>query len=270
MSARELARLVADDGEAPEQASLTQDGHREDRPHPRRGGPRAAGSRRLRRLRCPAPAPARASPPSARRLLLPCGRTSRWAWQHGPACQQARSSKSSGASSYSKIDPPSSPDSSTARVTMVVSTVSRSSEEQTACPTSPSAVSCPTERVQLRRPRLQLVEQAHVLDGDHGLVGEGREKRDLRGGERRGLRGGPGLIAPMTSLCRSMGTASTLREPRARRLASASAVRPASSGAVSKPAGRRQARRRWLAGSRPSPSAVRASRSARRCAPRAL
>ena len=27
--------------------------------------------------------------------------------------------------------------------------------------------------------RLQLLEQPHVLDGDHGLVGEGLEERDL-------------------------------------------------------------------------------------------
>jgi hypothetical protein len=42
-------------------------------------------------------------------------------------------------------------------------------------------------RVQRRRQlavaRLQLREQAHVLDGDHGLVGEGLEKCDLLVGE---------------------------------------------------------------------------------------
>ncbi len=49
-------------------------------------------------------------------------------------------------SSYSKTVPPSSPESWTARETMVLSTVSRSSDEDTACPTSPRAVSWLTER----------------------------------------------------------------------------------------------------------------------------
>ena len=37
---------------------------------------------------------------------------------------------------------------------------------------------------QLARARLHLVEQAHVLDRDHGLVGEGRDQLDLLLGER--------------------------------------------------------------------------------------
>ena len=36
---------------------------------------------------------------------------------------------------------------------------------------------------QIARPRLHLVEQAHVLDGDHGLIGEGLEEVDLALGE---------------------------------------------------------------------------------------
>ena len=40
---------------------------------------------------------------------------------------------------------------------------------------------------QLAVARLQLGEQAHVLDGDHGLVGEGLQQRDLRRSEN-----GPG------------------------------------------------------------------------------
>ena len=43
--------------------------------------------------------------------------------------------------------PPSMPVSCVARETMVDSTVSRSSVELTACPTSPSALSSPTDRV---------------------------------------------------------------------------------------------------------------------------
>ncbi len=76
------------------------------------------------------------------------GRASRCACTSASSVfSEARSSKSSRASSYSKIDPPSRPDSSTARATMVVSTVSRSSDELTARPTSPSALSCSTDRV---------------------------------------------------------------------------------------------------------------------------
>ncbi len=43
---------------------------------------------------------------------------------------------------------------------------------------------------QLVRPRLQLLEQADVLDRDHGLVGEGLEERDLVVGEPAGLAAG--------------------------------------------------------------------------------
>ncbi len=51
------------------------------------------------------------------------------------------------ASSNSKMTPWSLPESWTARLTMVASTVSRSSVEPTAWLTSPSARSSPTERV---------------------------------------------------------------------------------------------------------------------------
>src|SRR5947208_2005347 len=59
----------------------------------------------------------------------------------------ARAENSSLSSSYSKIVPPSVPESWTARPTIVVRTVSRSREELTARPTSPRAVSCSTVRV---------------------------------------------------------------------------------------------------------------------------
>ena len=71
------------------------------------------------------------------------------------------------------------PDSWTARATMVASTVGRSRVELTARPTSPSAWSSSTELRQLTRPRLELPEEAHVLDGDDALVGERPEQRDL-------------------------------------------------------------------------------------------
>ena len=60
---------------------------------------------------------------------------------------RARGTNTSRCSSYSKMTPPSVPESCTARATIVVSTVSRSSEELIARPTSPRAVSCSTERV---------------------------------------------------------------------------------------------------------------------------
>ena len=41
---------------------------------------------------------------------------------------------------------------------------------------------------QFARARLHLVEQPHVLDRDHRLVGEGRDQLDLLVGERPHLR----------------------------------------------------------------------------------
>ena len=79
------------------------------------------------------------------------------------------------------------PASCVARDTMVDSTVSRSSVELTAWPTSPNALSSPTDRVSSRGTRLQLLEQPDVLDRDHGLIGKGLEQRDLRVGERSGF-----------------------------------------------------------------------------------
>ena len=56
---------------------------------------------------------------------------------------------------------------------------------------------------------LQLLEEAHVLDGDHGLVGEGLDQRDLLVGERPDLR--RATMAPMGVPSRSIGTARTGR-----------------------------------------------------------
>src|SRR5437899_813496 len=64
-----------------------------------------------------------------------------------PVSVATRWTNSSVGSSYSKTTPPSSPDSWTARETIVLNTVSRSSVELTARPTSPNAVSCSTDRV---------------------------------------------------------------------------------------------------------------------------
>jgi hypothetical protein len=59
----------------------------------------------------------------------------------------ARRWNSSRCSSYSHIEPPVTPASVVARETIVASTVSRSSDELTACPTSPSARSSRTDFV---------------------------------------------------------------------------------------------------------------------------
>ena len=53
--------------------------------------------------------------------------------------------------------------------------------------TSAVAVCCSSASVELAVARLDLVEQARVLDGDRGLVGEGRDKLDLALRERNRL-----------------------------------------------------------------------------------
>ena len=57
---------------------------------------------------------------------------------------------------------------------------------------------------------LGLVEQAHVLDRDHRLVGEGLQQRDLLVGKRPGLGRATGM-APMAWPRVSSGTARMLR-----------------------------------------------------------
>ena len=61
---------------------------------------------------------------------------------------------------------------------------------------------------------VEFFEQAHVLDGDHGLIGEGLEQFDLLSEKgrtsRRRIR-----IAPMAIPSRSNGVASTVRKPAA-------------------------------------------------------
>ena len=67
----------------------------------------------------------------------------------------------------------------------MASTVSRSSVEPTARPTSPSALSSSSDRARLRSARLQLLEQPYVLDGDRRLDGEGRQHIYRLRGNRR-------------------------------------------------------------------------------------
>src|SRR5262249_30225858 len=71
------------------------------------------------------------------------------------------------------------PDSWTAWLTIVSSTVSRSSVEPTAWLTSPSARSSPTDRVSSRVPRPQPPKHPRVRVGAPRLVGERLEELDL-------------------------------------------------------------------------------------------
>ena len=188
---RRTRPALADDDEAPEHAILAEqrDGETARMPAAEQRLAQPA-LRRPPRPRCPGPAPARASPPSVRRLPRPCERaTARWT-----ACEQRASSCSCAARELEVARAPRRTRRRRRRRARrarrrasrwSVSTVSRSSEELTAWPTSPSAVS--RHRAgQLRRPRLKLLEQAHVLDGDHGLIGEGLQELDLRLRERLG------------------------------------------------------------------------------------
>ena len=58
-----------------------------------------------------------------------------------------------------------------------------------------------------------LVEQPHIFDRDHRLVGEGLQQLDMMGGERAGLFR-VALIMPIV-FWRTSGTSKTLRKPRA-------------------------------------------------------
>ena len=180
---REGAPLPPQDHEPTEQPFLPDEGQREERAHAfpveealapgaRRAATRPAMSAtwtgsRITPARPIAPSP---SPMGAARRASTCS---------GETWCVARCMEALGGLVELVDDPWSLPDSWTARLTMVSSTVSRSSVEPTAWLTSPSARSSPTERVSSLRPRLQLLEQPDVLDRDHRLVGEGLEERDL-------------------------------------------------------------------------------------------
>ena len=68
-----------------------------------------------------------------------------------------------------------------------LSTVWRSRVELTAWPTSPNALSSPTDRASSRSVH-PFLKQPHVLDGDHRLVREGFKQFDLLVGEWADLR----------------------------------------------------------------------------------
>ena len=69
---------------------------------------------------------------------------------------------------------------------------------------------------QIARARLHLVEQPHVLDRDHRLVGEGRDQLDLLVGERLHVTRGAGANTPIGVPSRSSGTPSIVRKPPSR------------------------------------------------------
>ena len=60
---------------------------------------------------------------------------------------------------------------------------------------------------------IQFFKQAHVLDGDDGLVGEGFEKRDLLFGERTNFGSANARSRRSESPSRSSGVASIVRAP---------------------------------------------------------
>ncbi len=66
---------------------------------------------------------------------------------------------------------------------------------------------------QFRIALAEFLEQSHVLDGDHRLVGEGLEQRDLLVGERPDFRAA-NAIAPIGVPSRSNGVPSNVRYPR--------------------------------------------------------
>ena len=84
--------------------------------------------------------------------------------------------------------------------------------------TSAVAVCCCSDSVRSSVRCLHLVEQPHVLDRDHGLVGEGLHQLDLL------LREGPhgsrasGQMTPIDSPSRNSGTPSMVRWPPSRRI----------------------------------------------------
>ena len=108
--------------------------------------------------------------------------------------------------------PPSSPESWTARATMVVRTVSRSSVELTARPTSPSAVSCSTERVSSAvRASSSLNSRTFSIAMTAWSAKVCRSPSRYRRTARAGA-GSPGWRRS-ASPSRSIGTVTTLRSP---------------------------------------------------------
>ena len=81
--------------------------------------------------------------------------------------------------------------------------------------TSAVAVCCCSASLSSRGARLHLLEQPHVLDRDHRLVGEGLDELDLPLRERSSEPCGDSAITPTTLPSRNSGTPSTERYRRA-------------------------------------------------------
>ena len=67
--------------------------------------------------------------------------------------------------------------------------------------TSPRALSSPTERVNSWVRSSNSLNKPDILDGDHGLIGEGFEQLDLRRGEGAYLDATRMSVYPMSSPC---------------------------------------------------------------------
>ena len=94
---------------------------------------------------------------------------------------------------------------------MVASTVSRSSVELTAWRNLAERAQFLDRLRELARARLHLVEQPHILDRDHRLVGEGGDQLDLLVGEWPHARVRVKINTPMGLPSRSSGTPSMVR-----------------------------------------------------------
>ena len=70
---------------------------------------------------------------------------------------------------------------------------------------------------EIARLRLHLVEQPDILDGDHGLVGEGLQQVDLLVGERLHGRGASSAITPIARLRAAAARRACVRKPPLRR-----------------------------------------------------
>ena len=111
-----------------------------------------------------------------------------WLTTTSKACRPGRSSK---------IPQPSAPESAMARRATVSSTSWRSSEELDRADDLAERPGLLERLRQVLGARLQLLEQAHVLDRDHRLVREGLQQRDLLVGERPHLAAGGCTITPI-------------------------------------------------------------------------
>ncbi len=117
---------------------------------------------------------------------------------------------SSRTSSYSQIDPPSSPASSVARETIVARTVSRFKVELTARPTSPSAFNSLTERVSSRVRASSSVNSRTFSIAITAWSAKVRSSAICEAGKGPGS-GRPTAMPPIAFLSRISGTARMLR-----------------------------------------------------------